>query len=151
MAERRFFGSLALIALASGCGQGSGNPATNVAASAENIGNAADAPAAPVPTPTPKPPTVPTMAPPPSAADLALAQTDVGKRVVKIVVDHLGVDARFVTMNASFIDNLKADSLDMVELVMACEEEFGVEVPDDAAEKILTVGDAVRYIQANKA
>ena len=72
-------------------------------------------------------------------------------RVKKIVVEHLGVDAEKVTEEASFIDDLGADSLDIVELVMAFEEEFGVEIPDDAAEKIATVNDAIQYIEANKA
>ena len=72
--------------------------------------------------------------------------SDTAERVKKIVVEHLGVDADKVTEGASFIDDLGADSLDTVELVMAFEEEFGVEIPDDAAETILTVGDAVKYI-----
>lgn len=72
--------------------------------------------------------------------------SDVAERVRKIVVEHLGVDADKVVESASFIDDLGADSLDTVELVMAFEEEFGVEIPDDAAETILTVGDAVKYI-----
>ena len=72
-------------------------------------------------------------------------------RVKKIVVEHLGVEAEKVTEDASFIDDLGADSLDIVELVMAFEEEFGVEIPDDAAEKITTVRDAIDYIEANKA
>lgn len=72
--------------------------------------------------------------------------SDTEERVKKIVVEHLGVDADKVTEGASFIDDLGADSLDTVELVMAFEEEFGVEIPDDAAETILTVGDAVKYI-----
>ena len=72
--------------------------------------------------------------------------SDVAERVKKIVVEHLGVDADKVTENASFIDDLGADSLDTVELVMAFEEEFGIEIPDDAAESIVTVGDAVKYI-----
>jgi len=63
------------------------------------------------------------------------------------VVEHLGVDAAKVSDNASFIDDLGADSLDTVELVMAFEEEFGVEIPDDAAETILTVGDAVGFLK----
>ena len=71
--------------------------------------------------------------------------SDTAERVKKIVVEHLGVDAEKVTEQASFIDDLGADSLDTVELVMAFEEEFGVEIPDDAAETILTVGDAVKY------
>ncbi|MCW3848817.1 acyl carrier protein [Sphingomonas sp. LB-2] len=71
-------------------------------------------------------------------------------RVKTIVVDHLGVEASEVKLEASFIDDLGADSLDIVELVMAFEEEFGVEIPDDAAEKITTVGDAVAYIDAHQ-
>ena len=73
--------------------------------------------------------------------------SDISERVKKIIVEHLGVDAAKVTDNASFIDDLGADSLDTVELVMAFEEEFGVEIPDDAAEKILTVKDAINYIE----
>ncbi len=68
--------------------------------------------------------------------------SDVAERVKKIVVEHLGVDADKVVENANFIDDLGADSLDTVELVMAFEEEFGVEIPDDQAETIVTVGDA---------
>ena len=67
-------------------------------------------------------------------------------RVKKIVVEHLGVEADKVSGDASFIDDLGADSLDTVELVMAFEEEFGIEIPDDAAETIQTVGDAVKFI-----
>ena len=74
---------------------------------------------------------------------------DIAERVKQIVVEHLGVEEDKVSENASFIDDLGADSLDTVELVMAFEEEFGVEIPDDAAEKILTVGDAVEFIKAN--
>ena len=73
--------------------------------------------------------------------------SDIADRVKKIVIEHLGVDADKVTLEASFIDDLGADSLDTVELVMAFEEEFGVEIPDDAAEKINTVGDANKYIE----
>jgi acyl carrier protein len=73
--------------------------------------------------------------------------SDIAERVKKIVVEHLGVDEAKVTESASFVDDLGADSLDTVELVMAFEEEFGVEIPDDAAEKILTVKDAIAYIQ----
>jgi acyl carrier protein len=76
--------------------------------------------------------------------------SDTADRVKKIVVDHLGVDEAKVTESASFIDDLGADSLDTVELVMAFEEEFGVEIPDDAAEKITTVKDAIAYIDAHK-
>ncbi|KJV09609.1 acyl carrier protein [Elstera litoralis] len=75
----------------------------------------------------------------------------VAERVKKIVIEHLGVDEAKVTDNASFIDDLGADSLDTVELVMAFEEEFGVEIPDDAAEKILTVKDAIDFIEKNNA
>jgi len=73
--------------------------------------------------------------------------SDVGERVKKIVIEHLGVDADKVSENANFIDDLGADSLDTVELVMAFEEEFGVEIPDDAAETIVTVGDAVKFLE----
>jgi acyl carrier protein len=72
-------------------------------------------------------------------------------QVKKIVVEHLGVEEDKVVVEASFIDDLGADSLDIVELVMAFEEEFGVEIPDDAAEKIATVQDAISFIEANKA
>lgn len=72
--------------------------------------------------------------------------SDVADRVKKIVVEHLRVDADKVTEKASFIDDLGADSLDQVELVMAFEEEFGVEIPDDAAETIQTFGDATSFL-----
>ncbi|OEJ68521.1 acyl carrier protein [Magnetovibrio blakemorei] len=75
--------------------------------------------------------------------------SDVADRVKKIVIEHLGVDESKVADNASFIDDLGADSLDTVELVMAFEEEFGCEIPDDAAEKILTIQNAIDYISAN--
>lgn len=75
--------------------------------------------------------------------------SEVADRVKKIVVEHLGVEESKVTESASFIDDLGADSLDTVELVMAFEEEFGVEIPDDAAEKILTVKDAIDFIEAH--
>ncbi len=71
---------------------------------------------------------------------------DILERVKKIVVEHLDVEAEKVSEKASFIDDLGADSLDNVELVMAFEEEFDVEIPDDAAENISTVGDAVQFI-----
>jgi acyl carrier protein len=77
------------------------------------------------------------------------AMSDIAERVKKIVVEHLGVDESKVTEGASFIDDLGADSLDTVELVMAFEEEFGCEIPDDAAEKILTVKDAITFIEEN--
>ena len=72
--------------------------------------------------------------------------SDTADRVKKIVVEHLGVEESKVTENASFIDDLGADSLETVELVMAFEEEFGCEIPDDAAEKIVTVKNAIDYI-----
>ncbi len=72
--------------------------------------------------------------------------SDVAERVKKIVVEHLGVEESKVSEAASFIDDLGADSLDTVELVMAFEEEFDIEIPDDAAESIQTVGDAVKFI-----
>lgn len=75
--------------------------------------------------------------------------SDVGVKVKKIIVEHLGVDEAKVTDEASFIDDLGADSLDTVELVMAFEEEFGSEISDTEAEKILTVGDAIRFIENN--
>ena len=75
--------------------------------------------------------------------------SDIAERVKKIVVEHLGVDEDKVTDSASFIEDLGADSLDTVELVMAFEEEFNCEIPDDAAEKILTVKDAISFISEN--
>ena len=76
--------------------------------------------------------------------------SNIAERVKKIVIDHLGVDEAKVTDNASFIDDLDADSLDTVELVMAFEEEFRCEIPDDAAEKILTIKDAISFIENNQ-
>ncbi len=76
-----------------------------------------------------------------------IVMSDVAEKVKAIVVEHLGVEAEKVTDTASFIDDLGADSLDNVELVMAFEEEFGVEIPDDAAEKIVTVKDAITFIE----
>ena len=73
--------------------------------------------------------------------------SDIAGRVTKIVVEHLGVEDSKVVDSASFIDDLGADSLDTVELVMAFEEEFGSEISDSEAEKILTVGDAVKFIE----
>ncbi len=75
--------------------------------------------------------------------------SDIAAKVKNIVVEHLGVDEDKVTETASFIDDLGADSLDTVELVMAFEEEFDVEIPDDAAERIQTVKDAIDYISSN--
>jgi acyl carrier protein len=77
--------------------------------------------------------------------------SDIASRVKKIVIEHLGVDEAKVTETSSFIDDLGADSLDTVELVMAFEEEFNIEIPDDAAEKIQTVGDAVSFISSKAA
>jgi len=76
--------------------------------------------------------------------------SDTLEKVKAIVVEHLGVENDKVTESASFIEDLGADSLDTVELVMAFEEEFGIEIPDDAAESIQTVGDAVSFINSNK-
>ena len=76
--------------------------------------------------------------------------SDVAGRVTKIVVEHLGVEEAKVVDSASFIDDLGADSLDTVELVMAFEEEFGSEISDSEAEKILTVGDAVKFIEGKR-
>ena len=73
---------------------------------------------------------------------------DVSNKVKKMVADHLGVEVSKVVDEASFIDDLGADSLDTVELVMAFEEEFGSEISDSEAEKILTVGDAVKFIES---
>lgn len=74
---------------------------------------------------------------------------DIYAKVKEIVVEQLGVDEEEVTEQASFVDDLGADSLDIVELVMALEEEFDLEIPDEDAEKIVTVGDAVSYIKEN--
>jgi acyl carrier protein len=71
----------------------------------------------------------------------------VAEKVKSIIVEQLGVDEEEVTPDASFVDDLGADSLDTVELVMAFEEEFGCEIPDEAAEKILTIKDAINYIE----
>ena len=76
--------------------------------------------------------------------------SETADRVKKIVVEHLGVEPDKVTEDASFIDDLGADSLDIVELVMAMEEEFEVEIPDEEAENIKTVGDAINYINTHK-
>ena len=76
---------------------------------------------------------------------------DVSNKVKKMVADHLGVEEMKVTEEASFIDDLGADSLDTVELVMAFEEEFGSEISDSEAEKILTVGDAIKFIEGKVA
>jgi len=77
--------------------------------------------------------------------------SEVFEKVKSIIVEVLGVDADEITPEASFLDDLGADSLDIVELVMAIEDKFGLEIPDEDAEKIATVGDAVRYIQSRTA
>jgi acyl carrier protein len=77
--------------------------------------------------------------------------SEVFERIKNIVVKHLGVDEAKVTENASFVDDLGADSLDTVELVMAFEEEFDVEIPDEAAEKLSTIQAAIDYIRQQKA
>jgi acyl carrier protein len=76
--------------------------------------------------------------------------SEIADKVKKIVVEHLGVEEAKVTPEASFIDDLGADSLDTVELVMAFEEAFDLEIPDEDAEKIVTVGDAISYIKENQ-
>ena len=76
---------------------------------------------------------------------------DVADKVKKMVADHLGVEESKVNDDSSFIDDLGADSLDTVELVMAFEEEFGSEISDSEAEKILTVGDAIKFIESKAA
>ena len=75
---------------------------------------------------------------------------DIFEKVKEIIVERLSVDEKDVIKEASFIDDLGADSLDTVELVMALEEEFGLEIPDEDAEKIASVGDAVKYIESHK-
>jgi len=75
--------------------------------------------------------------------------TSIENRVKEIITEQLGVDEKEVTPDASFIDDLGADSLDTVELVMALEEEFDIEISDEDAEKIITVGDAINYIKEN--
>ena len=77
--------------------------------------------------------------------------SDIAERVKKIVVEHLGVEAAQVKEDAKFIDDLGADSLDTVELVMRFEEEFGIEIPDEDAEKIQSVRDAYNYIDQHQA
>ena len=76
--------------------------------------------------------------------------SDTADKIKKIVAEHLGVDEAKITNTSSFVDDLGADSLDQVELVMAFEESFNIEIPDDAAEKIATVQDAVNYVDSHK-
>lgn len=78
-----------------------------------------------------------------------MEQEEIFEKVKKVIVDNLGVSESAVTMEASFIDDLGADSLDIVELVMALEEEFNIEIPDTDAEKVVSVGDVVDYIKEN--
>jgi acyl carrier protein len=78
-----------------------------------------------------------------------MAEKSIEEKVKDIIVEQLGVNPEQVTPQASFIEDLGADSLDIVELVMAFEEEFGCEIPDDAAETILTVGDATKFLEKN--
>lgn len=75
----------------------------------------------------------------------------VGEKIKSIIAEQLGVKTEEVTPEASFIDDLGADSLDTVELIMALEEEFGIEIPDEDAEKMTTVGDAIKYIEEKAA
>ena len=77
--------------------------------------------------------------------------SDIAQRVKKIVIDHLGVDETKVVENARFVDDLGADSLDQVELVMKFEDEFSCEIPDDAAEKLTTIQSAISYIESQSA
>ena len=79
-----------------------------------------------------------------------MSERSIEERVKSIIVEQLGVDEEEVAIEASFIDDLGADSLDNVELVMAFEEEFGIEIPDEDAEKITKVGDAIKYIESHK-
>ncbi len=76
-----------------------------------------------------------------------MAEKSIEQRVKEIIVEQLGVNADQVTPEAKFVEDLGADSLDIVELIMALEEEFGSEIPDEQAEKLLTVGDVVKYIE----
>lgn len=79
-----------------------------------------------------------------------MSEKEIFQKLKTIVVDQLGVDEENVTMEATFVDDLAADSLDIIELVMAIEEEFDLEIPDSDAEKIVTVGDVVKYIEEHK-
>ncbi len=74
---------------------------------------------------------------------------EVFEKIKNIIIEQLGTAESAVTMEASFIDDLGADSLDIVELIMAIEEEFNIEIPDESAEKVVTVGDVVEYIKEN--
>jgi len=78
-----------------------------------------------------------------------MSSEEIFEKVKSIIVDQLGAEESAITMEASFIDDLGADSLDIVELIMGIEEEFGIEIPDADAEKVVTVGDVVDYIKEN--
>jgi len=78
-----------------------------------------------------------------------MSSEEIFEKVKSIIVDQLGAEESVITMEASFIDDLEADSLDIVELIMGIEEEFGIEIPDADAEKVVTVGDVVDYIKEN--
>ena len=78
-----------------------------------------------------------------------MSQEEIFEKVKEIIVEQLGVTETSVTLDASFIDDLGADSLDIVELIMALEEEFDTEIPDSDAEKVVTVGDVIDYIKEN--
>ena len=82
---------------------------------------------------------------------MAVEQSEIETRLRKIIVDNLGIDEAEVVPAANFVDDLNADSLDLVELIMSLEEEFGIEISDEEAEKLRTVGDAIEYIQEHKA
>ena len=79
---------------------------------------------------------------------LIMTNEELFNSIKQMIVDQLGVDEDTITEDSSFVDDLNADSLDMVELVMAMEQEFDIEIPDDVAEKVVTVKDAVEYIQS---
>ena len=79
-----------------------------------------------------------------------MSEKEIFQKLKTIIVDQLGVNEENVTMEATFVDDLAADSLDIVELVMTIEEEFDLEIPDSDAEKIVTIGDVVKYIEEHK-
>ncbi len=79
-----------------------------------------------------------------------MTEQEIFEKLKKIIVEQLGASQESITMEATFVDDLSADSLDIVELIMSIEEEFEMEIPDSEAEKIVTVGDVVKYIQEHK-
>ncbi len=79
-----------------------------------------------------------------------MTEQEIFEKLKKIIVEQLGTSEESITMEATFVDDLSADSLDIVELIMSLEEEFEIEIPDSEAEKIVTVGDVVKYIQEHK-